>query len=111
MSHFRDGTTVGTRPLRACLQAPWLQSGRRLNVGRSKISMESGGFGVWGFFKMEKEKKCSPCLASRSLCCRQSCHRLHSADLSPMVLGSPVSIYVVIVVMIVGAMVIVVRIV
>ena len=38
-------------------------------------------------------KKCSPCLASRSLCCRQSCHRLHSADLSPMVLGSPVSIY------------------
>ena len=38
-------------------------------------------------------KKCSPCLASRSLCCRQSCHRLHSVDLSPMVLGSPVSIY------------------
>ena len=38
-------------------------------------------------------KECSPCLASRSLCCRQSCHRLHSADLSPMVLGSPVSIY------------------
>ena len=38
-------------------------------------------------------KKCSPCLASRSLCFRQSCHRLHSVDLSPMVLGSPVSIY------------------
>ena len=41
----------------------------------------------------QDRKKCSPCLASRSLCCRQSCHRLHSADPSPMVLGSPVSIY------------------
>ena len=87
-SQLRDGTTVGTRPLRACPQAPWLQSGRRSNVGRSKISMESElrALSRW-------KKKCSPCLASRSLCCRQSCHRLHSADLSPMVLGSPVSIY------------------